>query len=300
MMLFSGLGHQLGMLSGGCLESDIHNNARRVIQSGQATTLTYDGNDEDDVSFQLGIGCGGTVHILLQPITQDNEYLNLGTLYETLLASRGGSFHQLIPTSSGAVESRFIPNELDPGSVGKQRGQLREEGGHLWLTTQITPPPHLLVVGGGIDARPVATLAHHMGWRVSVWDPRPANARREYFQTVDILIQGAASELTDYILAQGVNAAVLMSHNIRLDADALTAIQPCSLSYLAVLGPHNRLELVLAEANLSFFNLSGPLAGPAGLNIGAELPETIALSIIAECQAALTSTSASSFSGILT
>ena len=300
MMLFSGLGRQLGMVSGGCLESDIHNHARRVIQSGQAAILTYDGSDEDDVSFQLGIGCGGTVHILLQPITRANQYLELDALYQALSESRGGYFHQLISSGAGEIESRFIPSELDSGPAGKQRGLLREEGGHLWLITQVTPPHHLLVVGGGIDARPMATLAHNIGWRVSVWDPRPANARREYFQTVDMLIQGPASHLADYVLAQGVNAAVLMSHNVMLDADALAALQPCHLSYLAVLGPQNRLERVLAEAGSSFANLGGSLAGPAGLDIGAELPETIALSILAECQAALTQTSAYSLSGILT
>ncbi|MFC6672816.1 XdhC family protein [Marinobacterium aestuariivivens] len=84
MMLFNSLGQAFGMLSGGCLESDIQRHARRVMQSGQALTLCYDGSDEDDLSFQLGIGCGGTVHILLQPIRADNDYLQPDLVHRAL------------------------------------------------------------------------------------------------------------------------------------------------------------------------------------------------------------------------
>ena len=84
IMFFNGTGERFGLLSGGCLEADIQQHARRVMQSGEVTALRYDGSDEDDTSFQLGIGCGGCVYIALYPVTQANNYLHLDVVYDTL------------------------------------------------------------------------------------------------------------------------------------------------------------------------------------------------------------------------
>ena len=94
MMLFSSQGDQLGMLSGGCLESDIGTNARKVMQTGQPISLCYDGSDEDDLSFHLGIGCGGTVYIMLQQINARNDYLALTQVYNTLKQRTSGYYYQ--------------------------------------------------------------------------------------------------------------------------------------------------------------------------------------------------------------
>ena len=92
MMLFSSDGPQFGLLSGGCLESDIQLHAKRVMQSGQAMTLCYDSTDEDDMSFQLGIGCGGVVYVLLQPILKHNNYLGLIEIHQAQRDRRNGVF----------------------------------------------------------------------------------------------------------------------------------------------------------------------------------------------------------------
>ncbi|WGL16894.1 XdhC family protein [Microbulbifer bruguierae] len=299
MMLFSSGGHQLGMLSGGCLESDIHRQARRVMHSGRAVTLTYDGSDEDDLSFQLGIGCGGTVDILLQPLHRANRYLELDRIHFALQGFRSGYYYQYIPDNCGTTRARFMDSDPVRGDSFRVRAQLVEEGESLWLCTGVTPPPHLLIVGGGIDARPLAAIGHELGWRISVWDPRPANARREYFPGADDLLNMPVEQLTAFACSHNVTAAVLMSHSIGLDAAALSALYNESLHYLALLGPRNRRERVIVEAGIDLQTCSLQIAGPAGLEIGADLPETIALSILAECQAALNQGSGRSISGIL-
>lgn len=299
MMLFSADGHQLGMLSGGCLESDIHRQARRVMHSGRAITLTYDGSDEDDLSFQLGIGCGGTVHILLQPVHRENGYLELDRVYTVLQEFRTGYYYQCLPDNNGEARSRFMDNDTVSRESFRVKAQLVEEGEGLWLCTGVAPPPHLLIVGGGIDARPLATIGHQLGWHISVWDPRPANARSEYFPDADELLNIPVEQLPKFVRNCNVNAAVLMSHNITLDACALSVLHSESLRYLALLGPRNRRERVIAEAGINPREFSQVIAGPAGLEIGADLPETIALSILAECQAALNLGSGRSISGIL-
>ncbi len=294
-MLFNSLGQQFGLLSGGCLESDIHRHARQVMHSHTAMTLCYDGSDEDDLSYQLGIGCGGTVHILLQPILAQQHYLQLDALYQALEKRAGGYLYQRIPDTAGQVESRFIAAKVHGDNMAPV-SRLVMEAGQQWLATRIRPAPHLLIAGGGLDARPLVAMAHQLGWHTSLWDPRPANARREHFPAADRIIQTPVDGLTDYARTERVDAAVLMTHNIGLDAAALGALNNTPLRYCALLGPRHRRAQVLQAAGLSEARLTTPVAGPAGLDIGAELPESIALAILAECHAQLHQRSARSLS----
>ncbi|MGB0909509.1 MAG: XdhC family protein [Nitrospirales bacterium] len=299
MMLFNGRGEQFGMLSGGCLEADIQRHARQVMLTGKAITLCYDSSDEDDFYSQVSIGCGGTVHILLQPIIAQTQYLYLDSVFRTLSVRRTGLYYQRIPDTTCIAECRFIETDVLSPSNSSQRPDLIEEDGSVWLATPIVPEPHLLVVGGGLDAQSLVSMAHVLGWQVSVWDPRPANARREHFLSADWILQGPALELFDFAISKSVGAAVLMTHNIQLDGAALHALQQVPLQYMALLGPTNRRLQVLEYAGLRESNLTTSLAGPAGLDIGAELPESIALSILAECHASLKKRSACSLTGVL-
>ncbi len=293
MMLFNGLGQQFGLLSGGCLESDIQLHARRVMQEGRAITLSYDGSDEDDLSFRLGIGCGGTVYIMLQPVTADNHYLYLDSVYLSLRQRRHGCFYQLIPDATGAVASRFEGRRPQRRNQPVPIAAIIEKDGRQWLSTPTAPPVHLLVVGAGLDARPLVAMAAELGWRVTLVDPRPANARPAHFRAASAVLRRLDSTLTDYALAETVDAVVLMSHNVDMDAAALAFLQRSRIRYMALLGPRNRRARVLEVAGVSADSeLEIPLAGPAGLDIGAALPESIALSILSECHACLHGASA--------
>lgn len=291
MMLFNSIGQQFGILSGGCLESDIHIHARQVMESGHAQTLCYDGSDEDDLSFQLGIGCGGTVYIMLQKIHADSEFLHLDKIYHALQKRESCYYYQHIPTALGETFSRFSTVTEPPVQLG-----LIEEQESQCLVTKIDPEPHLLVVGGGIDARPLVSMAHELGWYVSVWDSRPANARHEFFMNANQILNHPVDTLQHYVMDKKVNAAVLMTHNIFLDAQALQQLYQAPLQYLALLGPVKRRDKVIAEAQLDLNNFTLPLAAPAGLDLGGELPESIALSILAECHACLKQHQATSLS----
>jgi len=300
MMLFNSIGQQFGMLSGGCLESDISNNARKVMQSGNSIKLCYDGSDEDDMSFQLGIGCGGTVYIMLQLIKADNAYLGLDDVFHHLTARKSGVYHQRIADNTMLDESRFEPmlTTQIPNNAKLTKGSITPQATD-WLATPVMAEPHLLVAGGGLDARPMVAIAHQLGWRVSLWDPRPANARKEYFKTANHIIKGDEHKLSAFIQKNQIDAAVVMTHNINLDAKAVNALSTSSIRYLALLGPTHRKHQVLELANLLQSLVSFPVAGPAGLDIGGELPESIALSILSECHACLHGKSARSMSEVL-
>lgn len=307
MMFFNDLGEQLGLLSGGCLESDIQKHASRVMRTQQAVTLCYDGTDEDDMSVLLGIGCGGTVYILLQPLTEANDYLNLTTVAEDLTNRQASIFLQKITEQHQTPEAQYLAKGskeyLDIlariKNHRRHNGSLIELDNQNWLATHIKPPTQLLIVGGGVDARPLADIASTLGWEVSVCDPRPANARREHFMSASHILRCSPQALPSEPLFNHFDAAVVMSHNLQLDADALAALQKSSVKYLALLGPAARKQQVLALGGLQPKGLSIPIAGPAGLNLGGELPEDIALSIMAECLAKLNQVEARSISELL-
>ncbi|UHQ54912.1 MULTISPECIES: XdhC family protein [Microbulbifer] len=286
MMLLDDLGRHYGLLSGGCLEADIQRHARQVADSGAAKTLCYDGSDEDDFAFQLGIGCGGTVHILLQPVRTDNNHLQLGELRECLQQRRPCYFLQKIPVS-GEVGAYV---KLSGEDVPSERATVVEHAGGNWLQTPVTPVLHILIVGAGVDARPMAQLFRSQGWQVSLCDPRPANGRPAYFPGCHCYAC-PPDELGQHLDLSHIDAAVAMSHNLELDAAALRLLQGQPLRYLGLLGPVSRRDRVLelAGTTLNQLNrsLGTPLRAPIGLDIGGELPESIALSTCAELHAVL-------------
>jgi len=274
MMLINGYGQQFGLLSGGCLEADILLSARKVMRSRKVLLLVYDDSDEDDWSYQVGIGCGGKVYIMLQPLTPKND-LSLGAMARELGRRNSGIYHQKI----GALDTYF---EVKSNSVlDHSYMELRSDG--EWLLTPTNPEPHLLIVGGGADARPLANLASELGWHITLVDPRVANARAEYFPNVKTIIHELDGRLSRYIGKEKVDAVVIMSHNIEIDAKALRCCQDTDLDYIALLGPRHRFKRVLEKALLTESQLTTPVSAPAGLSIGGQLPESIALSILAEC-----------------
>ncbi len=278
MMLIDGFGRHFGLLSGGCLEADIMRHARKVMRTGEVAMLVYDGSDEDDWSFQLGIGCGGKVYIMLQPVSRVND-LGLGDLSAALASRQGGTYRLKL----GHAEGRFETDE-NPGRV---RSTIESRTDGEWLLILIRPEPHLLVVGGGVDARPLVAIAAELGWRVTLADPRSANAREAYFPGASVILRELGGSLASYLQERRVDAVVIMSHNVTIDAEALRLCQSTRLEYLALLGPRHRYLRVLEAAGLDERKLALPVSAPAGLDIGGQLPESIALSILAECHAVL-------------
>ncbi|WP_192021243.1 MULTISPECIES: XdhC family protein [Shewanella] len=285
MMLFDPLGKTLGMLSGGCLEADLRRHAQHAIQSQQVLQLTYDATDENDTSYQLG--CGGIVHIMMVPLLADNQYLGLHELHQQLTVGQQG-YYQLSLNDDGShaanTRGKFIPAvQLQSSSLTKTT-QITNEQGEL-LQVPVRAPFHLGIFGGGLDAQPLAAMANQLDWKVTVFDSRTAYARSYDFPTAKInktpLTQCQHSDFSH------LDAAVVMNHNLELDSDALTALQPIAIRYIALLGPGHRRDKVFAMAGLRPQDFSGFISAPAGLAIGGELPSSVALSILSQCHGVL-------------
>lgn len=286
LMLLSDAGHQLGLLSGGCIESDLLLQARKVIALGKSRRIVYDATDEDNIAWRLGIGCGGAAEILLHPCTAQNHYLNLPGVFHCLQQHQACelSLHQ------DSAEASYRPCARD--FTLRQPGYL-PSGPHQPLTTLINPLPHLLVLGNGVDMIPLCQLALALGWQVTLADQRLTPQKRESFPDNISVFSQSAAELSSGFLQQ-VDAVVIAHHNMQLDAAAIASLQTRDLlnPYIGLLGPAQRKADVLAIAGLTENELCYPIAGPMGLALGGDLPESIALSVLAECHARLFGSSA--------
>lgn len=287
MMMINDLGQYYGLLSGGCLESDIMLQARRCWESGRNRIVEYDMREEEDLAWKLGIGCGGMVRILLQVVAKEYQYLQLDTLYALLENNQAGEYCQLIDEHSPQNSVKV---------VGAEHQVIHELG---MFKQVLKPAPHLAVFGGGVDARPVVAIALQLGWQITVIDPRTSYARTGHFDASVNLVRQDIESLGESAWLQHIDMAIIMTHNIKLDAQSLTLVQLSSAKYVGMLGPVHRTDRVLDLVPAKRAQLLKPLANPIGLRLGGDLPESIALSMLSEAHAFIEQQDGQSISGML-
>ena len=154
------------------------------------------------------------------------------------------------------------------------------------LLELVEPPLALTVCGAGPDAEPLVTLAANLGWAPVVFDHRAAFARPERFPGASRVLTGAREEFAAAVPPRAGEVAVLVTHSYPTDLAYLEQLAPRNLRYIGVLGPRRRLERLLEELGARA-PAAAALYGPAGLDIGADTPAEIALSIVAEIRAVL-------------
>jgi len=269
-------GRSAGAISAGCLEADLRERLDGVLASGRAELVEYDSRTFEDLVWGLGSGCNGRVRILLSPFA--------GALRETLERAAD------LLSSGRAVRLETVVSP-DAGSA-REAGDVRllgegespdEERGEVFVE-EIRPPVSLLIVGRGPDAVPLARLAAEMGWAVSVVADGDGASVLERFAGLPVAFAGGVEAARSFPV-HARTAAVVMSHRFADDAAALEALLPRGFPYLGVLGPRERTRRLLRS--IATEDAAGRVRSPAGLNIGAETAEEIALSIVAEIQSTL-------------
>lgn len=284
MMLLPPDDEPLGLVSGGCLEGDLAERARAVRASRQAQSVHYDLAGQNDALFGLGLGCGGEIDVLLELADRDNGYAGL--------AEVAAHWHRHAPcwlikgvrpassvVAHAVAFTEALPPPFDtPGARDTAVAQVANDA----IAIPVTPPWQISVCGAGVDAVPLVQQACALDWRVCVTDHRPAYAVAERFDT---RAQVAVLEMATQAFDEGApDAIVIMSHNLQRDADYLKAALASDARYIGLLGPVARRKEVCSLAGVT---PDGRVHGPAGLDLGATLPETIALSILAQVQAVL-------------
>ena len=292
MMLVSPLGQTFGLISGGCLESDIVLRARRVLEYGVAEYVVYDSAEDGNIAAELGLGCNGRIGVIVEPLTTGHHSL-YQALYRHL--QRGCSatlIHCLEPVESCGLRALV---DKDDAVLGELPGIPQvpalaelsaacpvETAGAAWSLVKVKPPVRLLIAGGGVDARPVAHLAATLGWRVTVADHRTVNARKADFPAAESLLRSLPGRPET---ALKVDAAIVMSHNLDTDARWIRYLSDMrDLYYVGLLGPESRKAEVMALAGLASQGIfARRVRGPMGIDIGGDLPEAVAVSVIAQC-----------------
>ncbi|PKH88440.1 XdhC family protein [Colwellia sp. Bg11-28] len=288
MMLINSLGKSYGLLSGGCLEADLMRQAQKCWHQNSNITVCYDMQDDSDIAWQLGIGCGGLVKVLLQPINHDNNYLDLLTL-KSQLDNRNACFYHI--DTLNTQNTSMSNNQVLSKSVSS-----------LEPLITIKPSPALVIFGGGVDAQPLVKIAQTLGWFICLIDCRTAYARAAYFKEADIVINQDYTSLEKNLVLPKADAIVIMHHNVSLDAHALQLVKNqenlAAASYIGLLGPQHRTEKVLKKAQLNSTDLpnklANKLANPIGFDLGGDLPESIALAILSQAHATLEQASGNS------
>ncbi|HSJ64411.1 MAG TPA: XdhC family protein [Gemmatimonadaceae bacterium] len=274
----------VGNVSGGCLEEDVREVALRVIASGVPELRSYCGGPNDVEAWDLGVGCDGEVEILIEPVQADREIERRLIAEESAFVAitRLDSVRGDAPPPPGELQRVVVTGDAADEWLATGRSQLIEREGASLFVDVLMPPPRLLVVSAGDDARHLARLADEVGFRVVVADRRPGLLAPERFPPTVRLVDTDAARLTERLVLDAESFAVVMTHHFADDTDYLRALLRSPAHYLGVLGPRQRTERILG-----ILRAEGPvdesrIFGPVGLDIGTDGAEQVALSILAE------------------
>jgi len=306
-ILIAANGDYRGLVSGGCLEGDLAERARHVAAAQQASTGTYDLRDAADELWGLGIGCNGLLRVLLQPLLAESDYQPFAAIAACMAGARAAGVATIIestraelPIGATAVTvageaqvfgARGAGIELLAGAAREtlraRLAHVSEEQGCSILHAPLRPVPRLLVLGAGLDAIPLVTMAAELGWFVTVADHRPAYLARGGFERAERAQLVEPERIVDALPIPEFDAIIVMSHHLATDRKYLAELARGSNRYLGVLGPPARRDRLLSELTSVAPDFGQRLKGPVGLDIGADSPESIALSILAEIQSTL-------------
>ena len=287
-----------GSISGGCLEAALLRTAWWRTEHGPAL-VEFDSSDPDTADGVLG--CGGVIEVLVERVAPGEGPLAfaarliaerrrgaIATVFATTRAEPIGQRWYVDGTSAAPAELA----DACARAMMTGKASIEHVGPRTVLVEPIVPPLELFVFGAGLDAVPIVEHARRLGWLAH---DCPAAPRFEHATRF-----AAASSITDLAAACAAidradrAAAVIMSHDLRHDADALRAVLATRARYIGVLGPRHRTESLVAGWDVpadarvqSPAARVAPLAdprvhAPVGLDLGAETPAEIALAVIAE------------------
>jgi xanthine/CO dehydrogenase XdhC/CoxF family maturation factor len=316
-MLVNDEGELTGAISGGCLEGDALRKAMYALSQQKSMLVTYDTSDEDDMTIGIQLGCAGVIQVLFEPIDptkQDNPIqlirkalairqeavmvtlFNLSNKHEyqpgtCLLMESNGTISGAIPIQG---MEKIVMEDVQLVMQNK-KSLFREYQADGISTTAfiefLQPAISLVVVGAGNDAVPMMQIADTLGWDVRIVDGRNTHARPERFVAACQILVSKPEAVFDQLHIDSSTVFVMMTHNYNYDLSMLKALLPTQTPYIGMLGPQKKLYRMLDELRQDGMQLDDAMLskvyGPTGLEIGAETPEEIALSIIAEIQAVM-------------
>jgi xanthine/CO dehydrogenase XdhC/CoxF family maturation factor len=317
-MLVNDDGRITGAISGGCLEGDALKKALFAISEQKNTLFTYDTSKEDDSEMGIHLGCEGLIQVLFEKIDVEKEDNPIQLLRKaiamrqkavvvTLFDLNNNQNKQygtcLLLEENGTLTGKISLQQIE-GAVLKDLAEVMQNGESVFKQYQsdeisvtaffefLHPPVSLVVLGAGNDAIPLMKFADILGWDFRIVDRRPTHATQERYPTASQILVTNPDVALEQLSYDSRTFFVLVTHSYKCDYYMLRSLCAASVPYVGVLGPKKKLKRILEELEEEGIHLSGEkkatIFGPTGLDIGAETPEEIALSIVAEIQAVLT------------
>ena len=284
-----------GNVSGGCLEQDVREVALEVIRKGESELRSYCSSADEIAAWDLGVGCEGQVDVYVERAEarpRERALLDGRRSFVvcTLLDGKGerGKGKRVVVTPDG------VDGDLGSGDVNRKattrarelleagESGIHEIGGRSIFFDVLVPPPQLVVLGAGDDARPLVRFAADVGFRVVVVDRRPGYLTRERFPGAAALVESAGDELDAVLPLDAECYAVVMNHNFADDQAYVRALMKTPVAYVGMLGPRQRTERILRNLAAEGPMDEARVYGPVGLDIGTDGAEQVALAVIAE------------------
>jgi xanthine dehydrogenase accessory factor len=299
-LLLGTSGEYAGTISGGCLETEVLRKATWLVREG-AVVERYSTMFDDTAEVPFGLGCGGIVDLLLEPVNSPECEALMAALQGaiageeatvlTWLPHTGRRLARAVLDASGdfsfASEALTEPELVDARAQILGRMGVESMSDNMFVE-RIAAPQRLFVLGAGDDAKPLVSMGALLGWSVTVMDGRVQLSRAERFPEAERVVV-VSSTSADVLLIQPEDAVVLMTHSYEQDRELLAAVLPLRPKYLGLLGARHRSSLLVSEVagklGLTIAACCDQIYAPVGLDLGGDGPEAIALAVIAEVQA---------------
>jgi xanthine/CO dehydrogenase XdhC/CoxF family maturation factor len=309
-------GELIGNISGGCLDGDVQELAKEVMSGGRARLVDFDLTADDEAVWGWGLGCNGAMELFVEPAEKAFEVAH--DLRRALEEEREISVVTVIESSLDRVErgARLLVHpdsrrektlgdaEADEAATAAALAALSKgqsikqdlsvgDGTITAFIEVLEPSPKLLICGAGLDAIPVVRFAAALGWRPIVIDDRERFLTHERFPEAEAFIPlQRPLEAADRAGADRRTFVIVMSHNYLRDKDYIRSFLGTGAAYIGSLGPRKRLDSILTDLAKEGVEPSEDelekIYAPAGLDLGAEGPEEVAWSIMAELLAVRT------------
>lgn len=276
MLVFEN-GNTIGAISGGCVEKEVVMQSASIFKNKENFKIVeYDG--------RYRLGCEGVIYVLLEAFSISKENLELIQQYlNKRIPFRISSYFEIQKNNASGFGSviqleanKNIPVSAQPVKITKNSS---------CYTQQIKPNFRLWIIGAEHDAIPLCNFAANLGWEVivvaSLKHPKTIKDFPLAYQIINEDLHTIALNTIDK-----QTAIVLMQHNFAKDLMSLIALKNTSPLYLGILGSKSRKERLLnafIERHLEVKDeFLAQIYGPAGIDLGAETPEEIAISIVTE------------------
>ncbi len=278
-LVIAGDGRIEGSVSGGCVEGAVIVEALEAIEEGEARLLEFGVSDED--AFAVGLACGGTIRVLVEPVGKVLPEPMLAELVAARARREPLAYEVNVETGQRALRHNAYSERLRMDRSGF------EEDGQTFVAVH-NPPLRLIVVGAVHIAQALVPMARIAGYDPAIIDPREAFASDARFPGETILTDWP-DEAVSKLGLDSRTALVLLTHDPKLDDPALQAGLAADVFYIGALGSkrtHAKRVERMKQAGFNDDQIS-LIHGPVGLDIGAAGPSEIAVAILAQMTAVL-------------